>query len=544
MKVYPQNQETAGSWPAPIDQIYQSLGGKTATPIAPKLPHLSWADILFLSALMSTPSDLRPWGIVTWAAETFRLSRTTLYELVDRVEAKLNRLEVVQGKSQSLAKAPPVIDVTEARLCRTILHASLVGGMSIRPLRQLLSEAFGQTRSLGWINQLLLQAGKEAKEVLDTIDYSPLGKVIAARDETFFHQQPILLVIDPVSSVILLAEATSDRKADTWGTMLLMAEERGVELIGLVEDMAQMYGKSMEEAEIEIPVQKDIWHITAEGKKLLNRLEKATFASMGKVMKLEQQLLKKWDESRFEKYVEAVAEEERYCDQYDLFAENLSHFVDALELVDWRSGEIREVETNRWLLTEVLKNLSQIEHPKVGKWRKKIERHADQLLTANAWIGKFIEPLRSQLPSVSSQREEKDQFLRLIARHWRLNQAIINGHSAFKELAQEAQQTLEAFVANNPSKEALAKQVMGLFDASGRTSSMIENINSLLKPFLESHQAFSSPETLQLYLNLFVLWHNSRIYERGKRKGKSPYQHAGIELPESDWLTLLGYPAA
>jgi len=30
----------------------------------------------------------------------------------------------------------------------------------------------------------------------------PLGTVIAARDETFFQGQPLLLVIDPVSTTI------------------------------------------------------------------------------------------------------------------------------------------------------------------------------------------------------------------------------------------------------------------------------------------------------------------------------------------------------
>ncbi|MCP4937306.1 MAG: hypothetical protein GY927_24635 [bacterium] len=47
---------------------------------------------------------------------------------------------------------------------------------------------------------------------------------------------------------------------------------------------------------------------------------------------------------------------------------------------------------------------------------------------------------------------------------------------------------------------------------------------------------------MQAFLNLFVLWHNMRVYDpRSKRGGKSPFQHAGIELGSDDWLTLLGY---
>ena len=47
---------------------------------------------------------------------------------------------------------------------------------------------------------------------------------------------------------------------------------------------------------------------------------------------------------------------------------------------------------------------------------------------------------------------------------------------------------------------------------------------------------------MQNYLNLFTLWHNMRVYQRGKRQGQSPYQRAGIQLPTDDWLELLGFP--
>ena len=93
------------------------------------------------------------------------------------------------------------------------------------------------------------------------------------------------------------------------------------------------------------------------------------------------------------------------------------------------------------------------------------------------------------------------------------------------------------------SKETkqLVEKLLALLDAACRTSSMMEGINKLLKQFLHNHQAFRSPETLQLYLNLFVLWHNMRIFERGKRRGQSPYQLAGIDPGTDDWLTLLSY---
>ena len=46
---------------------------------------------------------------------------------------------------------------------------------------------------------------------------------------------------------------------------------------------------------------------------------------------------------------------------------------------------------------------------------------------------------------------------------------------------------------------------------------------------------------MQAYLDLFTLWHNSRIFERGKRQGLSPFRIIGADTPSDDWLDLLGY---
>jgi hypothetical protein len=67
-----------------------------------------------------------------------------------------------------------------------------------------------------------------------------------------------------------------------------------------------------------------------------------------------------------------------------------------------------------------------------------------------------------------------------------------------------------------------------------RTSSMIENIKGLLKRFLKGRKNFRSHRTAQLYLNLFILWYNCHVFERGKPKGKSPFQWAKINLYSDD----------
>jgi hypothetical protein len=542
MTLYLQNQQTPVTWPEPFESTWQLLGGTYAHDLAPKLPHLGLADILFMTTIMSLPRQQRPWGIATWMSDVFALSRPALYELAKRVKQRL-----LSTTEPFVLPAPEMqastVAITPTRIARTVLTASLPGKMAIRPLRHTLNEAFGQTRSIGWISELLTTAGHTAGCLLRDMDTSPMGTVIAARDETFFQGSPLLLVIDPVSTTILFAQVTNDRKADTWGAALLIAQEQGVTIGGLVEDMARMYGKSQEEAELDVPVQKDVWHIQRDGSQVLRDLERAAFRATKQVIKLEKQLLQAWDETLFdEKYVPAVMKEEQRYDQHAAFAEWLSHFVDALELVDWHSGEIRDRTINEWLLEETLTAMTAINHPRVQKWVKTLRRHQSQLLTGLDWLATSLQPYREQLAQVVAD-DQQESFMQIVARHWRLQQALINGHHSFRQQAQDAAIAFESLIANDSQRRQMAEKLLDLLNAACRTSSMMEGINGLLKQFLHNHQAFRSPETLQLYLNLFVLWHNMRVFERGKRQGKSPYQLAGIDPGTDDWLTLLGYPS-
>ena len=534
------DKPVVGNWPEPLESTWQMLGGDQASDLAPKLPHLGLSDILFLSTVLSIPRPERPWGIVTWLSEVFAVSRPGLYALAQRVLARL------QPEAQPLLTggSAPTVEVTPTRLARTVLTASCPGKMTIRPLQQLLDETFDQRRSVGWISELISAAGRDAGQVLAQQDTSALQQVIVARDETFFQNWPLLLVIEPVSATILLAKACPDRQADTWGAALLLAQEQGATLSGLVEDMARMYPKSQQEADLALPVQKDLWHIQRDGGRVRRALERAAFQATQQCLDLEKQLLKQWDEHLFlDKYIPADAVETRLYDQHDQFAHWLAHLVDALELVDWRSGEIRERATNEWLLTETLTALERIDHPRVQKWVKTLRRHQPQLLTSLDWLAASLTDFRPQLARQLPHPLRQQAFCRTVARHWRLSQALINGHTRFSSLAQQAATDLQDWLTTQPHLQPLADRLQTLLDAAGRTSSMIENINGLLQQFLQQHRAFRNLDTLQLYLNLFTLWHNMRRFERGKRQGQSPWQIAGVDPGSDDWLALLGYPA-
>jgi hypothetical protein len=274
-------------------------------------------------------------------------------------------------------------------------------------------------------------------------------------------------------------------------------------------------------------------------------LEKAAYRAMGAVLKLEKRLAKAWDDTLFEQhYLPAVALEEHLIAQHDAFAGWLGHLHDAFELVDWRSGEIRDPVTAAWLLEETLTALVQIDQPRVQDFVKTLRNHQPHLLTFLDWTTAALSSYRIALAEHFPDPADQKRFERTTARHWRLRQAMINGHAEWRIQATRAQTDLNACIDGDPASGHLATQLIRLLDGAGHTSSLVECINGLLKSFLNSRQGFRNRETLQAYLDLFVLWHNMRAYQRGKRCGQSPYQIAGVDPGSDDWLELLGYPVS
>jgi len=272
-------------------------------------------------------------------------------------------------------------------------------------------------------------------------------------------------------------------------------------------------------------------------------LKRRAYGAIAAVIALEKNLLKKWDDLLFEeKYIPAVARESEAIEQFDEFEAWLGHLCDALELVDVRSGEIRDAATSQWLLEEVVTGIEGIEHKRVKKFAKTLRNHQARLLTFLDWVATALTDYDAQLAVSIPDKDTRLQFIRAVARNWKLDQMLINGHRQWKAEARKAATLVESVTNTDAALAKFALLLRQILDASGRTSSLIESINSLLKSFFKNRKGFKNQETMQAFLNLFTLWHNMRVYDpRSKRGGKSPFQLAGIELGNDDWLTLLGY---
>ena len=72
-------------------------------------------------------------------------------------------------------------------------------------------------------------------------------------------------------------------------------------------------------------------------------------------------------------------------------------------------------------------------------------------------------------------------------------------------------------------------------DSIVKASSLVEMVNSLIRPYLNSCKGYITQETL----NLIMFYHNHRRYKGGKRQGKAPIELLTGETLQGDWLDLL-----
>ena len=72
-------------------------------------------------------------------------------------------------------------------------------------------------------------------------------------------------------------------------------------------------------------------------------------------------------------------------------------------------------------------------------------------------------------------------------------------------------------------------------DSVVKASSLVEMVNSLLRPYLNSCKGQITQETL----NLIMFYHNHRRYKGGRRQGKAPIELLTGEALQGDWVELL-----
>jgi hypothetical protein len=541
-------------------ECYQTLGDWYLRRGQYQRPDVTVHDRLDITRRFLEPD--RPWGEVASLEQEYGLSRTAIHDIVNRVEVLFEpRLPgpvpcLKQVLPCGTTLCPPVVEDRtrsrdeEARLRnRLILTSVFPGGATMRPLEEILAEAPVEGRSAPTIWRFVNEAGAQARQILEQVDYAQvsLPLITVDIDETYFDGRPILFVVEPISLALcgFHVPADNDRSSETWSPFLLvLQEDQHLDIFGGVGDAAKPYPGTFETIlEHKKGFQEDIFHQQRDLQTLRRKLENSTYRAFGAEYKAARQWQKKETAEAQEKLRQAQAESLRQAEVHDAFAEYCSWVTDAFEIVDLRSGEIRDRETNEWLLDEAIAAMSRLDDSDVVKMSQRLDNHKKHLLLYLDWLETQLSPLLAELHIYLDEPELEKVVLRAVARHWRLQHELESmQRRAFRPALKRAEQELALWIEGDSFLEPWSERVHTLLEWVQRASSAAENVNSIFKPFVNRKKHFDNADTNLNFVALFALWHNTRTFKEGKRTGFSPFDILGVDLGEKDWRTLLGYP--
>ena len=462
------------------------------------------------------------YGAITDLALSFGVSRWLVYHLLHMLLPVL--LEVARPKSPGPKPLSRVLRVDKRHLDRAIVTLRVVGNVSLEGIQRCLEEVLGTRRSIGSLSEVIARAQKEAVAFQRQLVYEGTGTGLV--DELFLHRTPLLVVVEPHSTALLLLAQEEHRDGDTWGVRLLETEEQGFSFTRVVSDQAQGIAAGVHAAfGEEMPHQLDLGHLFGQIARLDAELERTAYktireeAERGRVLdsaKSERVIV-----SRIEAWEKAPQKMEEAISRYEDF-HYLAGELSGLFTPVSPEGVPRSLAFVQGEVQALLSLLEEIPSAKVQELRKRLARQQKGLLV-------FWEDWEHRLAALREIIPPEEELQALLLEYFL-------GRKKSSPATQKALEKTKAFVETHLGDQAacLRAQVASLLDGLVRSSALVENANSWLRPYLNTRKGSS-----QAFLDLVRLYRNTRTYRRGKRKGHSPFELLGLSLPE-DWLSLVG----
>jgi hypothetical protein len=480
-----------------------------------RLEHITLAERVELGCLCLLGAGR--YGLITALAGELGTSRQFLYTL---------RARAHQALARALAAGPPGRPAVEQRLVvdelavqRAILVLSQVAQASVREIQECLGEVLGVTRSVGYIDGVVQEAARRAR----ALSVAPPAPVHAEADELFAAGRPVLGVVERPSGAVLALVPAAERDETSWGCTLLEVVARGTTLASLTADGAEGLRAGARAAGLGEPAL-DHWHTLRELERTRQLLEHQAYRALraadrsARAAAAEAHRRQHGRRPRGGRPLKAPADPasaaataqaaEAAVRRADDAAVVLAAVREALRPVDGRTGQIRPPAAVAADLAAAADLLREAGGRAVDAARVLEHRRAGLLASLTA--------LQAALAGPRAVLDEP--AVTFLAWAWQ--------HRAALGLADAS----EAW----PAHPAAARWVWAALEAAGRTTGMAENLNSLLAPHRAAHKGLPAP-----ILAVFAVYHNHRVFPRGKRAGHSPLALLG--LPSPHWLDALGY---
>ena len=490
------------------------------------------------------------YGVVIDLANAYNTNRQRVYDILGRISAAFHpkppgptptpeeaiekrnaELEaenaILRARVQTLeAKLENSVEVTSQRV-RDLSLTLTVLPVSYRDIRDIVALAFGKKHapSEASLCEMVQHYGTISGLIL--LDEEVTWKFSSAGvDEIFFHQTPILTVVDPDSMAVGGCERFEDRTGESWHTVL----SHFPNLRYVISDEAKGIGNGVYLTDTTILHQKDLYHLVSEISRTTRRLE----GGLGKLLKAEEKAWQNWAKGHI--YIKTM---EKTLATVDRQLELMEQYYQAMELLDFAfcsvtsDYQVNTREHGHEILSDVIQRLQSLTELGIDDLIKILEKRASGCLV-------FLDQLQRELSCIPVELEQDSEFTAEQIREWAIQEVCLQQamadepsdevFSAYGKLWQNVR-SLKKLI---PLFLQVVSEVRKLLYRPKRASSLVECFNSILRPIQQVKK-----QVTQEFLWLKALHHNMKTFKQGRRKGKSPFQLLGVDFGSQDWIELL-----
>jgi hypothetical protein len=456
---------------------------------------------------------------ITELAQNNNVSRKFIYQQQAKAISAVN--DKFSEPKQQNEKVLFYLPVTFQWLCQLVLCLMLHCRSSHRGIQKLLLDVFDYNLSLGTIHNIADDVKTKAKEINQQQDLTNI--TLAAQDEVFHYNKPILTGIDIPSLYCYLLANAQNRDFDTWGMHLLDLKNQNLNPNRFINDDASAIKAAAEYVYPNTPCDLDHFHIIKDLMDLRRYFRNCLKTAITNTKTLQAKVDKAVLTEKLETYhsqleIAKTTEKEMH---------DLSTSIDTL--VSWMQHDVLnmpglEPNSRGELFDFILDEFNQL----AKQHSHRIKKICTTLKNQKPYLLAFADVLNEKFQAIA------DEFIYPIEKIWEMCKLQRCKHSSDNYAVRSL--PLQDYFGYD--FDEIEDAVLEALDSTERTSSMIENLHSRIKPYflLRREIGFGYLDLLQFYLNHTPFLRSARE----ERKNKTPTEILTGQ-PHPHWLEMLGY---
>lgn len=468
----------------------------------------------------------RAWGTITNLAREYHISRSFVYSLADTLK------EIGQFLFAEAAEFVPASSLREQAI-QMILSLRLEAQSSIGAISTIMSRFGHELSSTGSISQILSRIGGLLPNTLST-ETGIIQYLVFTSDEIFSKTIPILVTVEPCSSAILRIELADSRKAEDWKKHFECLHDNGVEALYLVCDEAKGIRAGHAELMSDVVRQSDTYHAIAHQLgSWTDRLEKAAY----KAITLEWECERKLDSAKsdqvqekrlaaWEKSAEAAKKAVALSDDFNYLYRCV---LGELNVFD-SNGNLRNRQQAEEGIKVALALIEEFNHKKITEAVTKTSRTLPDLFH-------YLD-VAEEIVNECKKLPIDDESLKAYCIAWQWGKAGRKAKTSDRRAVARERERFCLEVAEGlrqEESEDMQREVYSRLDKIVQSSALVECVNSIIRPYLNT----TKNHVTQEMLNLIMHYHNHRRYRDGTRKNKTPMELLTEKEQTKDWIDIL-----